>query len=159
MTLLKSSHSQAFPMYFSQSHSEQIPHLDLSKRGKSGYSGNSSKSGDSCESGILVILRNLVILMFLVNWGIMVIMMNLSNFCDSGESDGSGDSEKFVHGSEQIPIVWLFLVDPSHMSWYLWNDACGCEQNCFSFPNGKSLESIRSCCGCQFLLKIICQRR
>ena len=71
-------------MYFSQSHSEQIPHLDL-KRGKSGYSGNSSKSGDSCESSmlaILVILRNLAILMFLVHWGIMVIMMNLSNFCD-----------------------------------------------------------------------------
>ena len=41
---------------------------------------------------IPVILRNQAILMFLVNWGIMVIMMNLSNFCDSGESDGSGDS-------------------------------------------------------------------
>ena len=30
--------------------------------------------------------------MFLVNWGIIVIMMNRSNFCYPSESDGSGDS-------------------------------------------------------------------
>ena len=40
----------------------------------------------------LVIFRNLAILMFLVNWGIMLIMRNLSNFGDFGESDGSDDS-------------------------------------------------------------------
>ena len=70
-----------------------MPHLDLSKPGKSGYSGNSRKSGDSCESGmlaILVIYRNLA--MFLFTWEFMVIMRGLSNFIDSGEPDGSGDS-------------------------------------------------------------------
>ena len=70
-----------------------MPHLDFSKPGKSGYSGNSRKSGDSCESGmlaILVIFRNLA--MFLFNWEFMVIMRDLSNFSDSGEPDGSGDS-------------------------------------------------------------------
>ena len=66
---------------FTQPHSEQVPHLDLSKPSKSGYSGNSSKLGDSCESGMLAILVNLVnmflfsnlaILGILVNWMIMV---------------------------------------------------------------------------------------
>ena len=60
---------------FTQPHSEQVPHLDLSKPGKSGYSGNSSKSGDSCESGMLAILVNLVIMVTLVN---MVILSNLA---------------------------------------------------------------------------------
>ena len=36
--------------------SEQVPHQDLSKPNKSGYSGNASKSSDSDESGMLTIL-------------------------------------------------------------------------------------------------------
>ena len=38
----------------------------------------------------LIIVRNLA--MFLVNWEIMVIMRNLSNFGNSGEPDGSADA-------------------------------------------------------------------
>ena len=60
---------------FTQPHSEQVPHLDLSKPGKSGYSGNSSKTGDSCESGTLAILVIMVIMVTLVN---MVILSNLA---------------------------------------------------------------------------------
>ena len=80
MTLLKSSHSEASPMYFSHSHTvnRYRPHLDLSKLGKSGYSGNSSKSGDSCESGMLAILVNLVILVTVVTVVNLVILRNLA---------------------------------------------------------------------------------
>ena len=48
MTLLKSSHSQASPMYFfTQPHTEQVPHPNLVIL----VSGVNIEPGDSCESG------------------------------------------------------------------------------------------------------------